>query len=76
MANNKNIIKSIEIFYTCLGESKHVQINNSNELLFSVFFDTLQEIGGKEFLKKHIEEDAIFECVLTTIKVGESYYTF
>jgi len=78
MANDKSIIKFIQIFYTYLGEIKHIQIDSAvtDELLFTIFFDTIQEIGGKEFLKRYVDEDAVFECILTTIKVGESYYTF
>ena len=76
MANDKSIIKYIEIFYKYLGENKHIQIDNTNELLFTIFFDTLQRIGGKEFVMQYVDEDAVFECILTTIKVGESYYTF
>ena len=76
MINNKSIVKRVEIFYTYLGENKHIQIDNTDDLLFSVFFDTLQEIGGIEFLERYVDEDAVFECILTTIKVGESHYTF
>ena len=78
MTDNKSIIKYIQIFYTYLGENKHIQIDSAvtDELLFAIFFDTLQRIGGKEFVMQYVDEDAVFECILTTIKVGESYYTF
>ena len=74
--NNESLIKHIEIIYNHLGKTQQLKIENNNELLFSIFLDLLQRIGGEEFLKNYINKEYTLECVLTTIKVGESHYTF
>ena len=73
---DENLVVSVDIFYICYGTDSIKTVHNNDTLQFTTFFDTLQKIGGEEFVKKYIDEDAVFEGYLITIKLDDKYYSF
>lgn len=73
---DESIVTSVDIFYMCNGINSVKTVKNNDTIQFTTFLDALQRLGGKEFVKTYINDDAIFDGYLITINIGNKYYSF